>query len=54
MKRMFLLAVLALGLVLGSACGARTNSQGDSPNEELIVIGMSQVGAESDWRTPSP
>nr|WP_325301050.1 ABC transporter substrate-binding protein [uncultured Oscillibacter sp.] len=50
MKRMFLLAVLALGLVLGSACGARTNSQGDSPNEELIVIGMSQVGAESDWR----
>ena len=49
MKRMLLL-LLMLSLAFGSACGARTSAPGDSPNEELIVIGMSQVGAESDWR----
>ena len=49
MKRMLLL-LLMLSLAFGSACGARTSAPGDSPSEELIVIGMSQVGAESDWR----
>lgn len=46
MKR--LAALLAVSLVLCSACGTRTNP--DSSNEDLTVIGMCQVGAESDWR----
>ena len=50
MKRTFLTALLALSLLFGSACGAGTNPQGDSSNEDLTVIGMCQVGAESDWR----
>ena len=50
MKQACLLFLLALGLALGSACGARTNPPGDLSNEDLTVIGMSQVGAESDWR----
>lgn len=50
MKRAFLTALLALSFVFGSACGAGTNLQGDSSNEDLTVIGMCQVGAESDWR----
>ena len=50
MKRAFLTALLALSLLFGSACGAGTNPQGDSSNEDLTVIGMCQVGAESDWR----
>ena len=50
MKRAFLTALLALSLLFGSACGAGMNPQGDSSNEDLTVIGMCQVGAESDWR----
>ncbi|WP_300413720.1 ABC transporter substrate-binding protein [uncultured Oscillibacter sp.] len=50
MRRFFPIALLALGLVLCSACGAGRNSPGDSSNEDLIVVGMCQVGAESDWR----
>ena len=50
MRRMLLAALLAGSLAFGSACGAGANSSGDSPNEDLTVIGMSQVGAESDWR----
>ncbi len=50
MKRACLLFLLTLSLAFGSACGARTNPPGDLSNEDLTVIGMSQVGAESDWR----
>lgn len=51
MKRVILTALLALCLVLGSACGGGTNPPpGDASKEDLIVIGMCQVGAESDWR----
>jgi len=46
--------VIAIAAVLftlaGSACGARQNPTPDSAYEELITIGMCQVGAESDWR----
>ncbi|MCX4371857.1 MAG: LacI family transcriptional regulator, partial [Dysosmobacter sp.] len=48
MRRALLAALLALSLC--SACGAKPNPQGDSAEEDLIVVGMSQVGAESDWR----
>ena len=51
MKRFFLIALLVWMLIFGSACWAGTNPQTDSSNnEDLIVIGMCQVGAESDWR----
>lgn len=50
MRRRWPTALLALSLVFGSACGARTNPPGDSSNEDLTVVGMCQVGAESDWR----
>lgn len=50
MKRFLAAALLALSLVFGAACGARTPSPGESSNEDLIVIGICQVGAESDWR----
>lgn len=45
MKRL-LAAILALCLIL-SSCASK---QEDSGEEELTVVGISQVGAESDWR----
>lgn len=50
MKRTGAALSLALLLLLGAACGAKGNPPGDSPEEDLLVVGMSQVGAESDWR----
>ena len=51
MRRVFPIVLLGLSLVLGSACGAGRDPQGDpSNNEDLTVVGMCQVGAESDWR----
>ena len=44
MKRLICLAV---ALVLLTGCAAREPEQ---PEETLIVVGISQVGAESDWR----
>ena len=42
---------LLLGLaLLGAACGAPGRETPGEPAEELIVVGMCQVGAESDWR----
>lgn len=50
MRRLFAVVLLALSLTFCSACGTRANPPGDSPGEDLTVIGMCQVGAESDWR----
>ena len=47
-KRSVLSALLALSLVC-AACGIRTNLAPEA-EEDLIVVGMCQVGAESDWR----
>lgn len=47
MKKRLLCALLALLTVL-AGCGARETA--DSPEDNLIVVGISQVGAESDWR----
>lgn len=49
MKRRILSVLLALSLGLCAACGTRTNPPPDA-EEDLIVVGMCQVGAESDWR----
>ena len=48
MRRRWPAVLLALSLSLLCACGAGTNR--DAPDEDLTVIGMCQVGAESDWR----
>lgn len=51
MKRalcVFWLALFTLGL---TGCGGdNSDSADDAPYEDLIVVGFSQVGAESDWR----
>lgn len=48
MRQRFWTALLALSLAFCSACAAPADPVGDV--EELTVIGMCQVGAESDWR----
>ena len=48
MRRRILFALLTLGLLLSAACTA--DPAGEPAGEDLIVIGMCQVGAESDWR----
>ena len=46
-----LLAVTALAVMaFGSACGAGQDIPGDPAGGGLVGVGMSQVGAESDWR----
>lgn len=49
MKRLILSALLVLSLGVCAACGTRGNLPPDA-EEDLIVVGMCQVGAESDWR----
>ena len=48
------LALCLFAFVLLSGCGADRSGQADSapdsPDEPLIVVGFSQLGAESDWR----
>ena len=44
----WLLAVLLLSLLTG--CGAQSAEPTDSVSDDLIVVGLSQLGAESDWR----
>lgn len=48
MRRRWPAMLLALSLSLLCACGTEKNR--DAPDEDLTVIGMCQVGAESDWR----
>lgn len=50
MKQIRLAVFLALILLLGSACGAPQSAPAEPVKDDLIVVGMSQVGAESDWR----
>lgn len=41
---------LALGLFFLAGCGGKAPEPSKIPEEELIVVGISQTGAESDWR----
>lgn len=50
MRRQLVTALLALSLIFCAACAAEADPVDDVPEEELTVIGMCQVGAESDWR----
>lgn len=49
-----LLALIMLGMTMLTACSYRTDAQPEETvaeeSEDKIVIGFSQVGAESDWR----
>lgn len=52
MLSMAMVATLAMGCGGGSGSDAGTGDSGsDSSASESIVVGFSQVGAESDWRT---
>ena len=50
MKKILLVGICILMLAV-SACnqGGNAGSQYDNP-KDLIIVGFSQVGAESDWR----
>ncbi len=52
MKRKLILPVLGLMLLLLWGCAGQTADAGDTEDTEeaLIVVGVCQVGAESDWR----
>lgn len=50
MKKARALALLTLLCLFLSACGAQGPAQPFQEEKELIVVGFSQVGAESDWR----
>ena len=47
MKKMIILLMM---LVLLSGCSRQMNAQPTEKYDDLIVVGFSQVGAESDWR----
>ena len=51
MKKLIILWLLTAALLL-SACGAGSVESPEStePEDQLIVVGIIQVGAESDWR----
>ena len=49
MKFRLILLLLAMLCLLGS-CTSPTGNSGDEKYDDLIVVGFSQVGAESDWR----
>ncbi len=50
-SRSYLILLISfLFSILSSACGVRTPKEDASAQNELIVVGFSQVGSESDWR----
>ena len=49
MKSRLILILLAMLCLLGG-CAAPESTAVDDKYDELIVVGFSQVGAESDWR----
>lgn len=49
-KKLLLLCLLALLAALCAACTAAPPADNAESNHDFIVVGFSQVGAESDWR----
>ena len=49
-KKARLLAVLLCLLLCLSACSGKPQPEASAPEEKLVMVGFSQVGAESDWR----
>lgn len=50
MKKMYIAALLLLCAALLCGCGAPSADPAAGDERKLIVVGFSQVGAESDWR----
>lgn len=49
MKRIILLSAICIAALL-SSCKQEQSSVPETPEDDLIVVGFSQVGAESEWR----
>ena len=49
MKKYVSLLLMTLAVLL-CACAQNVHNEGEPAGEDLIVVGFSQVGAESDWR----
>ena len=49
-KAFYLTGILLLACLLLSGCGTRDTDSSAAEEKKLIVVGFSQVGAESDWR----
>lgn len=50
MKKVLLLFIV-IGICLFTACKPEEVQENDSVSDEYIVVGFSQLGAESDWRS---
>ena len=48
---LFLVFVMVLGMMSGCGKDAKDTSKEGKDGKDLLVVGFSQVGAESDWRT---
>lgn len=51
MKKIFLILFVVGICLMAAACGKPTPNRGEDVSEEYIVVGFSQLGAESDWRS---
>ncbi len=51
MKRLLLFVILSTTLLFLTTCEKKEPVSGNEPYPESIVLGFSQLGAESDWRT---
>ncbi len=51
MRRIWIVCFVVGLCLFAAACGKKTSKEQESIPEEYIVIGFSQLGAESDWRS---
>ena len=51
MRRIWIVCFVVGLCLFAAACGKKTSKEQESIPEEHIVIGFSQLGAESDWRS---
>lgn len=51
MKKIFLILVAVAMCLLSAACSKQSQESKEQVSEENIVVGFSQLGAESDWRS---
>lgn len=51
MKKIFLILVAVAMCLMAAACSKQSQESKEEVSEENIVVGFSQLGAESDWRS---
>ncbi len=49
MNKKVLISIICI-LLLFNGCASKNNTSSDNPESNMIVVGFSQVGAESEWR----